>query len=142
MFGNNKKTNNDNTALSTTGASSAINTIVTGTKVEGTINAKNDLRVDGIIEGTLHCTGKLIIGTDGKVDGDAHCQNAVIEGKFNGNLTVAEILDVRESASVVGEIKTGKLLVQNGATFNGNCDMGQSKKIKSIPNKRSEATAS
>ena len=45
-------------------------------------------------------------------------------------MTIHDILDVRETASVTGEIKTGKLLVQNGATFTGNCDMGH--RIKNI----------
>jgi len=139
MFGNNKKSNSD--SLSPVGASSsAINTIVIGTNIEGTIIAQNDIRIDGKVDGTLNCSGKLIIGPDGKVEGDANCQNAVIEGSFRGNLTVTDILDVRENATVIGEIKTGKLLVQNGATFNGNCDMGQ--RIKAISNGKADATAS
>lgn len=139
MFGNNKKSNSDSPA-SLGASSSGINTIVVGTVIEGTILAQNDIRIDGKVDGTLNCSGRLIIGPEGKVEGDANCQNAVIEGSFRGNLTVAEILDVRENATVIGEIKTGKLLVQNGATFNGNCDMGQ--RIKTISNAKADATAS
>jgi len=137
MFGNNKKSTSESQSISSSG-SSAINTIVNGTHIEGVINAKSDLRIDGHVEGTINTSGRLIIGTTGKVQGDALCQNAVIEGTFRGNLTVSEILDVREAANVVGEIKTGKLLVQNGAVFSGNCDMGQ--KIKSIPTGNAEAS--
>ncbi len=138
MFGNSKKPNSDQgTSLP---SSSSINTIVVGTSIEGTIDTQNDIRIDGKVDGTLTCAGKLIIGPDGKVEGDANCQNAVIEGQFRGNLTVTDILDVRENASVVGEIKTGKLLVQNGATFNGNCDMGQ--RIKSIPTDSTKSNVS
>lgn len=138
MFGNSKKSNADtNAPLS---SSSSINTIVIGTIVEGTIEAQNDIRIDGKVDGTVNCSGKLIIGIDGKVEGDATCQNAVIEGHFRGNLNVTEILDVRENATIVGEIKTGKLLVENGATLNGNCDMGQ--RIKNIPKGKSESNAS
>lgn len=137
MFGNTKKTTTES-LTSSAPSSSAINTIVAGTHIEGTINAKNDLRIDGHVEGTINSTGKLIIGPTGKVQGDANCQNAVIEGTFRGNLIVTEILDVRDAANVIGEIKTGKLLVQNGAVFSGNCDMGQ--KIKSIPKGKAEAS--
>lgn len=137
MFGNSKKTNSESNAASISG-SSAINTIVNGTHIEGTINAKSDLRIDGHVEGTINTSGRLIIGTTGRIQGDAQCQNAVIEGSFRGNLTVTEILDVRETANVIGEIKTGKLLVQNGAVFSGNCDMGQ--KLKSIPKGKAEAS--
>ena len=72
--------------------SSAINTLVGGTHVEGTIVAKSDIRIDGTVEGVLDCSGKLIIGMDGKVEGEATCQNAVIEGTFRGTLVVHDSL--------------------------------------------------
>jgi len=128
MFGN-KKNVADTTTYSS-GHVSTINTLVEGTHLEGTINTQSDLRVDGQVNGTIHCDGKLIIGAPGVVEGDVVANNAVIEGRFDGNLHVHEVLDVRETAEVTGEIKTGKLLVQNGATFTGNCDMGH--KIKNL----------
>jgi cytoskeletal protein CcmA (bactofilin family) len=129
MFSNSKKQSSQ--AMQNNKPSSAINTLVSGTHAEGTIIAKSDIRIDGMVEGNLQCSGKLIIGIEGKVEGEAICQNAVIEGTFRGSLTVHDSLDVRENANVVGDIKTGKLNVQAGAIFNGNCDMGQ--KIKNIP---------
>jgi len=139
MFGNTKKPSSD--TMSSNNSSSAINTLVNGTHVEGNIIAKSDIRIDGSVEGALECSGKLIIGLDGKVEGEASCQNAVIEGTFRGTLIVQDALDVRENANVVGEIKTGKLNVQSGAIFNGNCDMGQ--KLKSMPSsEKKEASAS
>lgn len=122
-------------------SSSAINMLVSGTHIEGTIVAKSDIRIDGTVEGVLQCSGKMIIGAEGKVEGESTCQNAVIEGSFKGTLIVTDSLDVRENANVIGDIKTGKLNVQAGAVFNGNCDMGQ--KIKSIPsNDKKESSAS
>ena len=142
MFGNQKKPSSSSSQNQSPN-SSAINTLVTGTIVEGKIFAKSDIRIDGSVDGILQCDGKLIIGSEGRVEGESSCQNAVIEGTFRGILTVNDLLDVRENANVVGEIKTGKLIVQTGAIFNGNCDMGQ--KIKSIPKGQdihSEVTAS
>ncbi len=138
MF-NNKKSNAADNAGSLS-SSSNINTLVDGTTMEGTINTTNDLRIDGSVVGTINCTGKLIIGPSGRVEGEVICQNAVIEGSIKGELKVHEVLDVRESAIVTGEIVTSKLLVQNGATFNGNCDMGN--KLKSLKSTRTEASAS
>lgn len=137
MFGN-KKTNVADSGM-TTSNSSAINTLVEGSTTDGTITTKSDLRIDGTVTGHINCGGKLIIGGNGKVEGEVTCQNAVIEGHFKGELKVHEVLDVRETANVQGEIKTAKLLVQNGATFNGNCDMGA--KMKNIT-KATEASAS
>lgn len=136
MFGNKK--NASPSSNSTTPSSSHINTLVEGTTAEGNINTNSDLRIDGTVNGTVNCGGKLIVGPSGNVDGDITSQNAVIEGKVHGNIIIHDILDVRETASVSGEIKTGKLLVENGATFTGNCDMGH--RIKNISNH--EATAS
>lgn len=130
MFKNKKASSSQSTSISP--SSSNINTLVEGTHAEGTITTQNDLRVDGSITGTINCGGKLIIGPSGNIEGDVTSQNAVIEGRFNGNMTITDVLDVRESATVMGEIKTSKLLVQNGATFTGNCDMGH--RIKSISN--------
>lgn len=136
MFGNKKGTTPAVGSSST--SSSHINTLVEGTSAEGTITTNNDLRIDGQVNGTINCGGKLIVGPTGHVEGDISSQNAVIEGRVQGNIIIQDILDVRETATVNGEIKTGKLLVQNGATFTGNCDMGH--KIKNIS--QHEANAS
>jgi len=135
MFGNKKGTT---PSVSNSTSSSNINTLVEGTSAEGTINTSSDLRIDGQVNGTVNCGGKLIVGPTGNVEGDINSQNAVIEGRVQGNIIIQDILDVRETATVNGEIKTGKLLVQNGATFTGNCDMGH--RIKNISNHEANAS--
>lgn len=126
MFKNKSKENG--TSSSSTSSSASIsgstNSLVAGTSVEGTINASSDIRIDGSLNGTLHCKGRVIIGPDGKVEGEINCQNAVIEGKFQGKITVKELLNVRENANIQGDVVTDKLLVQPGAIYNVNCNMG------------------
>ncbi len=121
MFGSTKST--DEPKTSTSAGSNALNTLVKGTVVEGSLRCDNDLRVDGTIKGKLNCKAKVIIGPTGAVEGEIRCQNAVIEGRFKGNLQVTELLNVRETAEVEGEITTNKLLVQSGAKFNVACKM-------------------
>ena len=58
------------------------------------------------------------------VDGEVDCQNAIIEGKFTGNLKVSELLTLKENATISGDIKTDKINIQTGASFNGKCSMG------------------
>lgn len=130
MFGNNKKTTSGDTHSRTSSNSNAVNSLVAGTKIKGTIEATNDLRIDGEIDGNLECKGKLIIGKSGKIDGEVNCQNAVIEGKFFGKLNVVDILHVKETAMIDGEVKTGQLIVESGGIMNGNCEMGN--KVKNI----------
>lgn len=123
MFGSTKDTEDSKKTNTPVSSPGALNALVKGTTVEGTIRCDSDLRVDGTIKGKLSCTSKVIIGPTGLVDGEIRCQNAVIEGKFKGNLYVTELLNVRETAEVDGEISTNKLIVQSGAKFNVACKM-------------------
>lgn len=128
MFGGNnkKETSTNSKASSGPSTSQGLNSLVKGTVVEGTVKSETDIRIDGTIKGKLHCDAKVIIGPSGYVEGEIRCKNAVIEGKFEGNLQVTELLNVRESASISGEVLTEKLIVQSGATFNVTCSMGGS----------------
>ena len=129
MFGNSSKKEN-NTMASVSNDSSAqggINSLGQGTKLVGDLNAQNDMRIDGTLEGNLSCAGKLILGPKGLITGQIDCQNAVIEGSIDGIIRVKELLQVKESANITGEITTSKLLVQPGAIFNVKCSMGGQK---------------
>lgn len=140
MFGSKKSevtpaSNNRSSTPSST--SNALNSLVKGTKVEGTVSSESDIRIDGIIVGTLICKAKVIIGPTGAVEGDVQCENAVIEGRFEGSLKVNQLLTVKDSAEVHGDVNTNKLLVQSGATFNVTCRMGASKnKNVAVPVKK------
>ena len=123
MFGSNKSTEESKKTNTPVPASGTLNALVKGTTVEGSLRCESDLRVDGTIKGKLICQAKVIIGPSGMVDGEIRCQNAVIEGRFKGMLYVSELLNVRETAEVEGEITTNKLLVQSGAKFNVTCHM-------------------
>ncbi|MBL7794139.1 MAG: polymer-forming cytoskeletal protein [Saprospiraceae bacterium] len=136
MFGNaNKEANKPKSAAAPATSSNAFNTLVQGTTVEGTVKADSDIRVDGVIKGKLFCDAKVIIGPSGSVEGEIKCQNAVIEGRFDGILTVAELLNVRETATVNGDVTTGKLIVQSGAIFSVTCAMTGAKSGPAVINK-------
>jgi cytoskeletal protein CcmA (bactofilin family) len=127
MFGSKKTETTPTTTLAakatTSDATNALNSLVKGTTVEGTIYSESDIRVDGIIKGNLTCKSKVIIGPTGVIDGEVKCENAMIEGKMLGKLRVTDLLSVKESAEIVGDVVTGKLLVQPGAIFNVTCNM-------------------
>ncbi len=122
MFGL-KKTEDLKSNNTPTTNPNALNSLVKGTVLEGTITSENDIRIDGIIKGTLTCKAKVIIGPTGFIDGEVRCENAIIEGKFLGKLKVNDLLHVKETAEVNGDIKTSKLVVQSGAIFNVVCNM-------------------
>lgn len=118
------------------------NSIVTGTKIEGNVLAGSDIRIDGELVGDLDCKGRVVIGIDGIVRGNIICQNAVIEGTFSGKLNVQELLNVRETAKIEGDIYTEKLIVQAGAIYNVNCQMGKITKNSSPKLKENEVVLS
>lgn len=99
------------------------NRIVEGTKIIGDIISKADFRLDGELTGNFHCSGKIVIGPAAVVNGDIICKNADIEGKFNGKIEVAEILNVKAKSSIQGEVVCGKLVVEPGADFSASCTM-------------------
>ena len=110
------------------GGLSQQNTIAQGTIIEGDLKSEGDFRIEGVINGTLITKGKVVIGTTGLVEGSLSCNNADIEGKIKGKLVVLETLSLRASANVYGDVQTGKLAVEPGATFNANCQMKDSVK--------------
>jgi cytoskeletal protein CcmA (bactofilin family) len=126
MFSSNKKeaSKSKTASIMPAAASHSLNSLVQGARVEGSVRSESDIRVDGAIKGKLICDAKVIIGPTGQIDGEIKCKNAVIEGKFEGLLVVEELLNVRESATINGEVSASKLIVQSGAIFNVNCTMG------------------
>ena len=121
MFGSNKPKKDE--AKMSAPSSNSLNSLVQGTYVEGKVKATNDIRIDGTIKGELFCDAKVIIGSSGVVEGTIKCQNAVIEGRFDGTLLVNELLNIRETAKVTGEVKYGKLVVQPGAVISGSYEV-------------------
>jgi cytoskeletal protein CcmA (bactofilin family) len=115
------------------GSQGALNSLVAGTLVEGTVQADNDIRIDGTLKGTLICKGKVIIGPKGQIEGEIKAQNAVIEGMFKGVITIEDLLHVKESAHVEGEINTDKLSVNPGAKFNVVSKMSSQVASRQVP---------
>lgn len=123
--------NNPGKIKATTEASREQNRVSAGTVITGDIVAKGGFRVEGTIKGNVTTAGKVVISKGGLIEGDLTCQNADFEGKFKGKLVVRETLTLRSSALVEGEVVSGKLAVEPGATFNASCEMKSTVKILS-----------
>ncbi len=104
--------------------SGSINIISNGTVIEGEIKSNGDIRIDGVVRGSVSSKSKVVIGATGSVEGDVHCQNADISGSITGKTNVQEMLFLKSHARINGDIHTGKLIVEVGASFTGNCNMG------------------
>tara|TARA_B100000965_G_C19368916_1_gene659393 strand:- start:54 stop:479 length:426 start_codon:yes stop_codon:yes gene_type:complete len=103
---------------------SAINIIRSGTEINGDIVCRGDIRIDGKLVGNLKADGKVVVGENGIVEGNIECAYATISGGLKVNIRVNELLTLKASANLVGEIVTNKLQIEPGANFSGSCKMG------------------
>lgn len=104
--------------------SPSVNIIGAGTTIEGDITTNGDMRIDGSLTGTINVKGKLVVGPSGTVEGEIICQNADISGTIKGKIGVAELLSLKSSSKLTGDIITNKIAIEPGAAFSGSCSMG------------------
>ena len=100
-----------------------INLISSGTEITGDVNCNGDIRIDGTLNGNLNTKGKVVIGETGRAQGEVTCKNADISGKIEGKIIVSELLSLKPSSLISGDIVTNKLAIEPGAKFTGNCNM-------------------
>lgn len=121
MFSNNQKEK-----VKTEEASNSSSIIGKGTSVQGDLNTIGNIRIEGDVKGNVTCKSKIALGQSSYVEGTVLAQNAEIAGEIQGSIEIAELLILRPTAVIHGDIVTNKLIVESGATFNGSCRMGVS----------------
>ncbi|HRD38977.1 MAG TPA: polymer-forming cytoskeletal protein [Bacteroidia bacterium] len=120
--------------------SGAINLIGSGTTINGDIQSSGDVRIDGTLTGNITLSGRLVIGPNGKIEGNVICQNADISGEIKGKVQIAEMLSLKATAKILGDIATGKISIEPGAVFTGTCNMGAIVKNINATGEKSIAT--
>lgn len=102
----------------------AVNVIAQGTQLQGNMVTASDCRIDGAMRGNIESKAKIIIGRSGVVEGNIKCANIEIEGNVKAeSLIVTELLSLKSTANLIGNIETGKIAIEPGAEFSGNCKM-------------------
>lgn len=109
---------------------SSVNLIGNGTRITGDIQSAGDVRIDGHLTGNIVTTGKFVLGVNGIVDGNVTSENADLLGEVKGNVKVNDMLSLKSTAKITGDIVTGKLSIEPGALFTGTCNMGA--KVKNM----------
>jgi len=105
-----------------------------GCKINGTIDVQDGtLRIDGEFEGTVTCPDTLIVGKDGRVKAEIKVKNAVIGGVLLGNIDAKEKIELQAGSRVEGDIKTRRLVIDEGVFFEGACKMSPELKKESPP---------
>lgn len=121
--------------------SNAINLIGVGTIINGDIQSSGDIRIDGTLTGSLSTSGKLVIGETGKIKGDITCKNSDISGVVEGKILVSELLTLKLTAKILGDIITSRLTVEPGALFTGTCNMAKNNNSMNNANQQARPEA-
>ncbi len=103
------------------------NYIILGTKITGDILSENNILIEGEIMGNISCKGKVTIGDSGLVKGNIVCFMAEIFGTIEGEIKVEDVLNLKDTSKIYGNIFTKKLKIDEGAFFEGNCKMSSIK---------------
>ena len=115
---------NKNETMKKTETKAAVNMIGAGTIITGDIVSKGDIRIDGTLKGSVNTEGRVVLGREGMIEGDVICKDADISGIIKAKITVSQLLSLKTSAKLNGDIITNKLSIEPGAAFSGSCSMG------------------
>lgn len=99
-------------------------TIGKNVTITGQIFSREDIIIDGEVEGTVEAAeNKLTIGPNGKVKAGIHARDVVIIGSVQGNVEATERVDIRKDARLLGDIRTARIVIEDGAVFKGSIDI-------------------
>lgn len=96
-----------------------------GTFIEGKFKTTEDLRLDGTIVGEVKSDKRLVMGKSGKIEGTVTCKESSVKGRIEGTLNVRGLLHLLNTAFIKGKIKAKKMIVDEGASYNGECLIGE-----------------
>jgi cytoskeletal protein CcmA (bactofilin family) len=111
-------------------------------QIRGELTGSEDLYLDGEVEGTIDLRDhSLIIGPNGKIKASITARDLVVHGKVEGNITAAGRVELRKSCTLVGDVSTQRIVIEDGAFFKGAIDIKE-KDFKSEPRKPQVSTSS
>jgi cytoskeletal protein CcmA (bactofilin family) len=98
------------------------------TQIIGDVKVEHDLRVEGYLKGTVMVGGMLVLGPTGKIEGEVIARSATIAGQITGNLRGQEKIVLETKSTLIGDLQTRELVINEGAIFQGNCSMRMDEK--------------
>ena len=94
-------------------------------QIDGDITGKTDLRIAGKVYGNISIDGELILEKYAIVEGDVKCGAAILAGSIKGDVDCKTKLILQDNSKIVGNVKAEQLIINEGAIFQGNCDMNE-----------------
>jgi cytoskeletal protein CcmA (bactofilin family) len=114
------------------------------TVFSGTLSFNGVVRIDGKMDGEVNTDDTLIVGENGVIEADINAGTVICRGKIKGTIQASKRIEIHANSEVVGNIATPALLVENGAIFDGSCDMtgNEGKIIKLVQSEEAESATS
>ena len=102
--------------------------------IKGDLSGNEDLQIDGSVEGRIDLpNNQLTIGAEGRVKAEVHAKSVIVIGHVTGNLSAADRIHVEATGIVDGDVKSPRLVIQEGAMLNGAVEMGSAASSTSKP---------
>jgi cytoskeletal protein CcmA (bactofilin family) len=112
------------------------------TEFKGELTFKGSFRIDGNFKGTIISDSMLVVGDQGKVEADVRVGYLVINGEIKGNIRASDKVEIHSRGRVIGTIVTPKLMVQEGAYLEANCQAGEQVTVAAEDSEIKEGTVS
>ena len=139
MWNRSKKSKKGKKSMSTT--SDKVNTIIgEETKLIGNVEQKGSIVVYGHVDGNINTAGSITIGKKGTIEGNLTGENITISGNVRGNIVAKTKMILKKDSSLLGDVKAKKIVIDDGATFEGKCDMSLNKNNKQENTKKTKKT--
>jgi cytoskeletal protein CcmA (bactofilin family) len=111
---------------SPTGSSNR-NHLSSDVEIKGTLKFQNDLVFDGKIEGEITSNATLTVGKSAHVQGEVKSKSIIIHGSVQGNVDAAERVELKATAQLLGDLRAGRIIIEDGATFVGKSEVSPNK---------------
>ncbi len=96
------------------------------TRIEGKVLGSGDLHVEGEIKGSINVTGALVVADSGRIEAKVHARNVTVSGHVRGDISATELIELAPAANVEGNMTASRILIRDGATFEGQVLMKES----------------
>ena len=117
--------------MTTTG--SAKNILTSDVEIKGNLKFAGELTFDGKLDGEINSDGTLHLGDSAVVNGNINVNSVIVRGKVNGNVSAKEKIEIKTKAELFGDIRSSKLVIEEGVTFVGKTEVNPNKVAPSAP---------
>jgi len=107
--------------------------IGTDAKFKGELSFEQSVKILGSFEGRIATKGNLLVASEGTIQADIEAGTVIVEGEINGNVAAEDLVELKESARLQGDLRCERLIVVDGASFIGHCNVGKAGNNKTTP---------